>query len=207
MTFEFCAQRPLSCETDSVRICGQGIDGSTRTVRTDVNNVLATIPSASTQSQMGRLFSSSFITTLTEGNPNAQMVIDNPSDSGRIMYIDSVFGGNRITDISAPNNRLPIEIFILQDPTPGPNPLDTRNLNYGSTEISAMTSTFAFFAGGTFVAEKAVVLGSFDFNFEGAIIVPPGHSFGVQFSPGGSLTVSSIRVLVTVIWYELDVGV
>ncbi len=57
MVFQYCKERCLSCETDSILTCGKGVDGVTRAIRTDVNNVLATLPSAGTHSQIGRLFS------------------------------------------------------------------------------------------------------------------------------------------------------
>lgn len=198
--------RTLSCETDSVQVCGQGIDGVTRNIRTDVNNVLATLPSASTQSQIGRLFSVSDFFTLNSALTTATFIISNPAGSGRIMYLDSVFGGNRIDpENQSLNYQSAITILISRDATPGTAVEAERNLNFGLPDNSAMSASFSNGFSGTRVASTIQVVGHFSLDFAGKIIIPPGHSVGIGvFAFGLAGTNIIMNGELTAIWYELD---
>jgi len=209
MAFDFCTQRPLTCETDSITVCGEGIDGVIRTVRTDVNNVLGNLPSASVQSQIGRSFISGFFAIFdTDAGVNeVAIIIENPGDSGRIMYINKVFGGTAATDPVAPDERLSISLSFRKDPTPGADILSITNLNFGSGETSMMEATFTLGSpgGNTFALTSEEVGVSFKYDFVGEIIVPPGHSFGIRFLPvGRALDLTDIPLWVNVTWNELD---
>lgn len=223
MVFEFCSQRPLSCEkdsvtvcppplsceNDSVTVCGEGVDGVIRTVRTDVNNVLGTLPSASVQSQIGRAFISQIFVILDSqtGTEEFAIIISNPSDSNRIMYINEVFGGTAASDPVSPDERLAMSISFRRDPKPGPGTLEIRNLNFGFPADSMMEATFTVqSAGGDTIALTIEEIGvSFKYNFAGIVIVPPDHSFGVRFfGLSNVLNLTNVQVFANVSWYELD---
>lgn len=205
--------RTLSCATDSVLTCGQGIDGVTRAIRTDVNNVLATLPSASTQSQIGRLFAANGALLLSSLTPGGSIIISNPLTSGRIMYIDSILGGSNISPLFTQNlsSAQPIEIIMRRDSAAGTTEASVRNLNYGFPDNSVMNGTLSTALGnGDVVAYATQTFGSLiSLDFSGKIIVPPGHSFSIDALLTGVLEPDTalVQVLLTVIWYELDIPV
>lgn len=223
MAFEFCTQRPLSCEkdsvtvcppplsceNDSVTVCGEGIDGVIRTVRTDVNNVLGTLPSASVQSQIGRAFISQINVILDSqvGIEEFGIIIRNPSDTNRIMYINELFGGTAASDPVSPDERLAISISFRRDPPLGPGELEIRNLNFGFPDNSLMEATFTVdtVGGDTFALTSEEIGVSFKYDFAGVVIVPPDHSFGVRFlGLSNVLDLTNLQVFANVSWYELD---
>lgn len=199
--------RSLSCDNDSVQICGLGIEGVTGTIRTDVNNILATVPSASTQSQIGRLFSTTLIDQLLSLEiPTLSLVITNPPSSGRIMYLDSVFGGSTFFPANPANQNLSyqsaLQINIHRDALPGVDQFE-RNLNFGFPDNSAMSASVVNGSSGPVVASTVVVFGHFSLDSAGKIIIPPDHSVGISVN---TLNVGNnvINVSLTVTWYELD---
>lgn len=211
MTFEFCSQRVLSCEKDSIRTCGEGIDTNIRTFRTDDRGILAGLPSAAVYAQIGRLFSADFrFPNLSADNNDGTIIITNPSDSDRIMYIDSFFGGslNQIQPEEPITFEAALSISMLRDAAPGDNDIPIRNLNYGFPDNSAMIATALLgLAQGTAVSEAISAFGLFTFNLGGRIIVPPGHSFGVALNAFTlrALNPAQANAQITVIWYELDI--
>lgn len=198
--------RTLSCAADSVLTCGQDPIGVIRTMRTDENNVLATLPSASTQSQIGRLFSTEtgFSTAV---DATFFVVITNPPGTGRIMYVDSVLGGSRLIPASPNVSDAAIDITVHRDAVPGSPGMIINNLNYGFPDNSAMIVTSASGGGGgAIISATTHALGYFSLDLAGKIIVPPGHSFSVEISPVGlpAQIANGISISLTVIWYELD---
>lgn len=210
MVFRYCKERCLSCETDSILTCGKGVDGVTRAIRTDVNNILATLPSAGTHSQIGRLFSIVDNGTVNANFPSGYIIITNPSDSGRIMYLDSVIGGGRLTPTGQELNykgALGIEIAdvpvfeITED-------LSIHNLNFGFPSNSAMMAGFNLTRpGGSVVFNMIQIVNPFRLNFEGKIIVPPGNTIAIGVKNYGLSLADpdSVFYEITVIWYELDI--
>ena len=196
----------LCCDTDSVLVCGEGIDNVNHPVRTDVNSVLATLPSASVQSQIGRLFSAVFAEFLTPESRSRLLIIENPTDSGRIIYLDSVFGGITIIPANQPlSYQTSLSFTLTRDTAIQGSPFEERNLNFSFPDNSAMNLFFSngVPSGGTIVAQSLQVFGQFSIDFAGKIIIPPGHNLGVQ-TFAGSLIEGSVNMRETVIWYELD---
>lgn len=203
--------RSLSCENDSVRICGEGIDGITRTIRTDQHNVLTALPSASTQSQIGRLFSVAAQDVLfnTAFRNSFSILFDNPPGSGRIMYLDSLFGG---TSLEPPNQPLNYEstigITLVRDATITGNLVDAEtNLNFGFPDDSVIrvfvTPTSPNF-GGQMVAATREVTGHFFLDFAGRIIIPPGHRISLVLNVRTIIETTNVFAAFTITWYELD---
>ncbi|HWR43391.1 hypothetical protein [Sporomusa sp.] len=170
-----------------------------------MNNVLATLPSASTQSQIGRMFSNVLDTRLLSGD-SSSIVIANPIGSGRIMYLDSVFGGCRLDPVNqALSYESTTEVRIASDPTPSAGSF-ASNLNFGFPDNSAMIVAHIFESiGGFIVAGTTQVIGHFSLDFAGKIIIPPDHSLGVEVTVPGILSEgNAVQVRITVTWYELD---
>lgn len=211
MTFAFCSQRPLSCETDSILTCGQGIDGITRTVRTDQHNVLASLPSSSTHSQSGRLFSVRDGGSLGPADIFSHLIIfSNPPDSGRIMYLNSVICGTNILPPDTPVNYVssvgvdlianPLFI-IFEELTP-------HNLNLGSSVTSVMlVGAHPQQNGGSSFFSTIQVSNTLELRFNGEIIIPPDRNIAVRIRTFGLSPASPevVQFEMTVTWYELDV--
>jgi hypothetical protein len=211
MTFQFCSQRCLSCETDSVQVCGEGIDGVTRTISTDRHNVLAILPGASAQSQIGRLFSVvSDFPDITAASNGRTIIITNPSTSGRIMYIDSISGGsvNRTQPDEPVTFEAALAIDIIRNAAAGNIPVVINSLNFAFPDNSAMSVTRVdSLASGSRVSMLTTAFGLFTLDIAGKIIVPPGRSIGVQLRAFNLEPPNTEVVLarITVTWYELDI--
>ncbi len=214
MTFQFCSQRCLSCDTDSVSVCAADQSGNRRIIRSDRNSVLAVLPSSSTQSQIGRLFSCPIDFTLQPGR-NLELIITNLPDSGRIMYIDSVYVGSLLLPAEQPLNfESEIGITMRRDSVPGDDASNVvkRNLNFGFGDLDSLMDTTLTILNspgnqGAIVFQTRQSLGLSSFDFSGKIIVPPGHSFSVEVGIRLVIGVSDsvVPIGLTVIWYELDV--
>lgn len=196
--------RFLCCDTDSVLACGVGIDNFNRPLRTDVNSVLATLPSASVQSQIGRLFSATFAEALTIESRGRLLIIENPADSGRIAYLDSVLGGITAIPGNQPlSYQTSLSFTLTRDNAIQGSPFEERNLNFGFPDNSGMNLFFSDgVPSGTTVAQSLQVFGQFSLDFRGKIIIPPGHNLGIQ-TYAGSLSEGNVNMRETVIWYEL----
>ncbi|MGE5606196.1 MAG: hypothetical protein ACM3YE_10970 [Bacteroidota bacterium] len=197
--------RFLCCDTDSVLACGAGIDNFNHPIRTDANSVLATLPSASVQSQIGRLFSATFGEFLTPESRSRLLIIENPTDSGRIIYLDSVLGGITAIPGNQPlSYQTSLSFTLTRDNAIQGSPFEERNLNFGFPDNSGMNLFFSNGVhSGTIVAQSLQVFGQFSLDFRGKIIIPPGHNLGIQ-TFAGSLSEGNVNMRETVIWYELD---
>lgn len=210
MTFEFCDQRPLSCDTDSILTCGQGIDGITRTIRTDQHNILASLSSSSTHSQVGRLFAVRDGGTLGPAEIFSHLIIfRNPPDSGRIMYLNSVICGTSLLPPNTPLNHVSATkidlianplFIIFEDLTP-------HNLNLGSSVTSAMmVGAHPQQNGGSPFYSTLQVTNTLQLNFGGEIIIPPDRNIAVRIQTFGLSPASPevVQFEMTVTWYELE---
>lgn len=196
--------RPLSCATDSVQVCGQGIDGVTRTVQQDTFGTISILPNASAYSQAGRLFSvvESF---QTSGSNVENIAFENPPNNTRTMYLENVSVGISIDQETIPRDyeeTLTVDISRVANVTTGliRTPI---NLNLGSSVASTLTvSNTSTFSGLSALSVTRHPTGECSLNFSGQIIVPPGQILLVSYSDNrtparlGTLTA-------TVTWFEL----
>lgn len=78
--------RHLRCDRDRVGACGLSVDDSAlKPVKTDQHRVLATLPSASTHAQIGKLYAA-VVSISTNTGINFQLLFSNPSK--QTMYLD-----------------------------------------------------------------------------------------------------------------------
>jgi len=201
------ANRPLSCNTDSVSICGKGVDNKISTVTTDTHSVLTTLPGASAFSQIGRLYSVATDFVLNVNNCNSVIGITNPITSNRTMYLERIIAG----DILSPINQLlsydsGIRMKIVSNPSIVESRLiEKSNLNLGyRTNSQIQACRISAFSGGTEIVRTANVAGHISIEFNGQIIVPPGHSIAIIISNELSLPGRTIIGDITIIWYELN---
>lgn len=196
--------QPLSCATDSVQVCGQGIDGVTRTIQQDTFGTISILPNASAYSQAGRLFS--VVDSLqTSGSNIEHIAFENPPNNGRTMYLENVSVGISIDQETIPRDyeeTLTVDISRAVNVTTGPvrTPI---NLNLGSSDASTLTvSNTSTFSGLSALSLTKHPTGECSLNFAGQIIVPPGQILLVSYSDNradgriGTLTA-------TVTWFEL----
>ncbi|NLP37805.1 MAG: hypothetical protein GX357_09145 [Firmicutes bacterium] len=81
-------KRTLNCSTDSVGVCGLSVDDTThQLIKTDMNRVVATLPSAGAHAQIGRLYST-IVNVNTSGQITRQVLFNNTSE--RTMYLDKI---------------------------------------------------------------------------------------------------------------------
>ncbi|KYZ75255.1 hypothetical protein AXX12_13935 [Anaerosporomusa subterranea] len=197
--------RSLSCSNDSILICGRGVDDVIRTIKTDVHNVTATLPSASTHSQIGALFS--LVTSLfVQGNSaNFLFLFSNPSS--KTMYLDKIMVGSQVSPSATPLNYVEsiririIKNSIISDPG---TPLFPTNLNAGFADTPSIVVTQDPSSGGGTLIFDTRVLGEFtSIDFEGRIIVPPNTNIlinSILVEPPAGL---GVDLSITILWYEL----
>lgn len=199
--------RTFSCATGSVLTCGQGIDGITRALRTDVSNMLAILPGASIQSQIGRTFGAALSFLPGAADRARIIIIVNPLGSGRVLYLNSVFGGSALSPGNQPlSHESAVTIQVVRDVPITGLAFAPLNYNLGFPNKSAMNAFVSTAAAGAILAGTKQIFGHFSLEFTGEIVVPPGHNIGVQiFADGLSEgSPSIVDVQLTVNWYELD---
>lgn len=196
--------RFLSCNTDSVSICGLGVDNIIRPIKTDVNNVLATLPSASTHSQIGQLYSLPVIFSV----PTTVLGILFSNPSTRTMYLDRIMGGARALPVNQPRSYIEnTGITILKNVTvldPG-TPLFPTNLNTAFTDTPSVVVTESPGVGGGITIFRAIQLGEYaSVDFDGRIVVAPNTNILIFFAfdvPPAGFGSAGYRGTIT--WYEL----
>ncbi|MGI6092781.1 MAG: hypothetical protein GX348_05740 [Veillonellaceae bacterium] len=195
--------RSLTCANDSIRVCGEGVDNRIRTLRTDMHNVTAALPSASTQSQIGRLFSVAGGFDLTESNRG--FILRNPANSGRLMYLHKIIGGN-VLDQDVPTNNPGIRVAIRKNPTATVEvAAEERVLNLAFADGTSVVQTER--ANNILGTDLVLFIndeGRFSERFDGEIIVPPGQFIGVSMFLLNPAADVQLFADLTVIWYELD---
>lgn len=137
------------------------------------------------------------------------LTIQNPAESGKIMLLDSIFGGSTFlpaNPINQPlNYRSAVQIIISRNAGISEFVLTPKNLNFGHPDNSAMNAFLTDSLGTTEVFRAIEVLGPFSFNFAGKIIIPPGHNVGIHLVGLNKVDVSDpTQCGLTAIWYELD---
>ncbi|MDD4600568.1 hypothetical protein SDC9_13762 [bioreactor metagenome] len=203
---------PLTCENDSIRICGCEVGGSViHDISTDTNSILVQIPQGSAYSQIGRLFSASVFPIFTNSNTQGVLLIVNSPASNRVLYLQRIFGGSSLLPSNQPlRYESSAGILIYTDPTfsiDSSTSVPVINLNAGSSETTAMTVTQNLTSGtvsGNLAGLFIQTNGLFALDFDGQIIIPPGHSLAIDVRNVISTAQDSANILLTAVWYELD---
>lgn len=193
--------RTLSCATDSVQVCGLGIDGVIRAVQQDTFGTVSTLPNASTYCQAGQLFSyvarfSNFI----------NIAFKNPVGNTKTMYLENILGGISIIDPADTARKYVDTITVLIEEITSPNfdiQVTPVNCNLGSLNTSTIIVSKNFEPTTIkTLSETRHPTGEVFLNFLGQIIVPPGHNLLIQVHanlvPGFKDEMST-----TVTWFEL----
>ena len=201
--------RPLTCATDSIRICGCEVGGSAiHDIETDTNSILIQIPQGSAYSQIGRLFTAT--TFVGVSSPTVVNVLDivNPPDSGRVLYLNRLYGGTTLVPANQPlSYQSSLGVFLQIDASIAPGtPITPRNLNAGSSETSAMDVSQSTTANPP--AETAGIFaqvgGLFSLDFNGQIIIPPGHTLAIFARNFVTVPANTLNFAINAVWYELD---
>jgi len=212
MAFEFCSQRSLSCETDSVKTCGQGVEGATHFIQTDTFGSSSVIPSPSAYSQIGRLFSYKDIVFYSDASPTFQILFRNPANNDRTMYLDKFICGITLS----PQAQIPMHYecqlitHIHRDLTINNLGIavPTTPLNVGFSGASSTIEVRAF-VNTNFVLFKNLFINAqlnemSTVNFKGRIILPPGHDLIFTFAAN---RIESANIILeqafTIMYYEL----
>lgn len=202
--------RPLDCDIDSVRICGCEVgDAIIREIQTDKNSILIDIPQGSAYSQIGRSFSADLF--LAVSSPSVVIVLDivNPPDSGRVLYLDRLYGGTTLVPSNQPlSYESSIALFLQTDaPVESGDTITPRNLNAGSSETSAMDVSRRNVANppSITVGNFIQIGGLFSLSYNGQIIIPPGHSLSIFTRNFVAVPANTLNLTISAVWYELDV--
>lgn len=200
----------LNCNRDSVLVCGRNLDGFNQAVRTDRHNVLFALPAASAYSQLGRLFAVSSTGVLSQESGISQFLfISNPANSGRIMYLNTVSGGGMLSPPEQPlSYESTLQITLIRNPEfEVTQTLAIHNLNFGSADTSAMMAGInTIQIGGDIVTVLYQNLHSFQLNFNGEVVLPPGSTMALHFVASGLFlgNPDSLVFGATATWYEPD---
>lgn len=197
---------PLTCGRDSVSVCGLSVDNSTHNlIKTDVNRVVATLPSASTHAQIGRLYS----TILSFDNTSdllRQILFNNTSN--QTMYLDKIISSCVVTfPLNTPLNYVPsVTIVIIKNVgivDPGA-PVTPTNLNTAFTDASSLSvSTNPNAIGGTAIFGMRTAGEFVTFDFDGRIVVPPNTNLIIQYLLHQPEDTFFLEFWSTITWYEL----
>lgn len=188
----------LSCETDSVLTCGQFSPGMLRTVATDREGNIVTIPAATKHSQLGQLFGVSNDTTSVPVGQPLWLQLTNPSNSGRVLHIQRVIGGI---------NEGACEINLYQNAPPlaNSNTVPITRRNWGSTNTSSAVVTISANSGPVFVGllqNTFHTAGYFELEFGGELVIPSAatdQTFTLQIINVSPVTINAD---ITIVWSE-----
>ncbi|MBP1934264.1 hypothetical protein [Ammoniphilus resinae] len=194
----------LNCDTDSVSACGLSVDGSThQLLKTDNNRVLATLPSASTHSQIGQLFST-VINVNTNFNEVSQILFSNTSS--KTMYLDKIMCSSVVVPENTPRNYVSsVIVTIIKNVTIEAlgTPLSATNLNTAFPDTASVTVTQNPNALSGTVIFGIRPLGEYaSIDFDGRMIVPPNSNIIVQLLFSLPIVVN-VDFWATITWYEL----
>lgn len=201
--------RPLDCAIDSVRICGCEVGDSTiRGIQTDTNSVLIDIPQSSAYSQIGRVFDADISVGVSSTSVVNVLDIVNPADSERVLYLDRLYGGTTLSPSNQPlSYESSIAIFLQNDAQiEEGETIIPKNLNAASSETSAMDVSRRTAANPpSITAGNFIQIGGlFTLNFNGQIIIPPGHSLSIFARNFIALPSNTLNIVLSAVWYELD---
>jgi len=200
--YKYCNQRVL--KKDSVKKTD-----SNEQFKTDQHRVLLTVPNSSAYAQKGRLFAVVDNTSLSAQNFFHNILITNPLDSGRIMYLNTITGGA----VLSPSDQTlsyesALEITLIRNPSfVVTQNLSIVSLNFGFTGASAMMAgRNTAHQGGSTAFSTLQTVNPILLDFAGEIVIPPGNTIAIQFAAFG-LTAGNPDVIflnTTATWYELD---
>lgn len=195
----------LSCSNDSVLICGRGVDNVVRTIKTDAHNVTATLPSASTHSQTGQLFSLTTSLFVQDTSANFLFLFSNPST--KTMYLDKIMVGSKVIPTDTLRNYVEsIRIRIIKNSLIANlgTPLFPTNLNAGFPDTPSIVVTQNPSSGGGILIFDTRVLGDYtSIDFDGRIVVPPNTNIIINFILVQPPTGLSVDLSLATTWYEL----
>ena len=205
-------RRYLSCDKDSVRVCGQDAAGNINGVITDNAGRIVVTDAASAYSQIGRLFSYNIFLVFNNSNTNHKLLFVNPVDNDRVMYLDKFVCGIVLRFQEDKQLNYENQMFIringddtintlgdLRDSTPLnlSIPLSSSTINiYENSDTSINLSRELF--------STRLLNGLLTVDFNGRIIIPPGHNIVFSFEniaiaePGQNLNLGG-----TIMYYEV----
>lgn len=199
-------KRTLNCSTDSVAVCGLSVDDTThQLIKTDVNRVVATLPSGSTHAQIGRLYST-IVNVNTSDQVTHQELFNNTSE--QTMYLDKIVYSSIVDfPLDTPLNYAQIAtITIIKNVTildPG-EPLTPTNLNTAFPNASSLSvGRNPNSLSGTAIFGIRPLGGFVSFDFDGRIVVPPNTNLVIQYFIQGPPQNLFVSLWSTIIWYEL----
>ncbi len=196
--------RSLSCDRDRVGVCGLSVDESTLSpVKTDMHRVVATLPSASTHSQIGKLFGA-VLNIFTNSGINFQLLFNNPST--QTMYLDKIIFGSIVFPREIPQNYLEsVLIRIRKNATivDSGEPGVVVNLNTAFPDASSVVLTQNPTVTGGFTIFNVRTLGYASIDFDGRIVVAPQTNLVVEHLFDDFPLDHSVNFRSTIIWYEL----
>lgn len=203
--------RTLTCENDSIRICGCEVGGSAvREILTDQNGILIGISQGSAYSQIGRLFSAAVFNQVTSSADSHVLLIENPPTSNRVLYLQRIFGG---TLLEPPTLQFRYEsgvgILLYLDATVdgASTPIPAVNLNAGFLDDSKMAVTLNTIPIASITGTLAGLFfqtnGLFALDFNGQIIIPPSHNLAIDVRNLAISSGDSLDIDLTAVWYEL----
>ncbi|BBB91936.1 MAG TPA: hypothetical protein PKA28_06335 [Methylomusa anaerophila] len=184
-----------------VQIRDQSVDTIARPIGVDQHNTL----NATAYSQIGRLYSVADTGLLHQNLLTLAYIIDNPSTSSRILYLEKITGGN-VPALSSTAYVPALRTMIYRDvQTRGTAQGTPCNMNFGYPNNSIMlVSRLEGMVNGTPVLAISHTSGQFSVDVQGQIIVPPGHNIAIQFTTDALNDNNQLMLNANILWYELD---
>lgn len=198
----------LNCRKDSVGACGLSVDDSTHNrIKTDMNRVLATLPSASTHAQIGRLYSVIVNINTVDGSGLLRQILFN-NTSNQTMYLDKIAFSSVVDfPLDTPFNYVQsVTITIIKNVViidPG-EPRTPANLNTAFADESALAvSQNPNSTGGSPIFAIRPLGDYSSLDFDGRIVVPPNTNLVIQYLLHEAPNDFFLQFWSTVTWYEL----
>lgn len=175
---ESIRSRTLSCATDSVQICGEGVDGVTRTMQQDTFGAVSTLPNSSAYCQSGQLFSVTR-TISGRGRGFVNTAFQNPPGNTKTMHLESVLAGIGFQTPTIPRTyEEALSVSIAEANVTAEGTVIPENRNFGSTNASSLIVSLNPTINST-SSETLITwypTGEVSLNLRGQVIVPPGHA-------------------------------
>ena len=155
--------------------------------------------------QAGQFFSVTYNDDVSGSRTYHVLAFENLAINKKTMYLDSVLGGILITPTTTPRDdyQATFIVYVFEGINlTGGTELLPENLNLGSSiEPDIIVYANPEIKTTRYFSMTNNPSGEYFFNFDGKIIVPPGHILGITADTG--LLDAQGFIMLTVTWYEL----
>lgn len=190
--------RYLSCETDSVLICGQFSPGILQTVATDMEANIVASPVATKHSQLGQLFGVSNDTASVPVGQPLWLQLTNPANSDIVLHIERIIGGIN-------EGACEINLYRNAPPLANSNIIPVTNRNWGSANTSSAVATISANSGPVFVGllqNTFHTAGYFELEFKGELVIPSAATDQTLTLQIINVTPVTFNADITIVWSE-----